>query len=185
MVHSITRFCIAVLIGVGATLACQLHGDEAKKFVGTWLPPLDGFLLISTSAQNTTLPQSAPVVQISAPAAAVTSSEMTQQLKTMASDLADAQRNLGQLPDITRNLADTRRSLEELAAKQEQIAQSIATLERFEQDVKQRLASAPQSRSVPLPPRKPTQQSAAQSSAVEASSVPAAVLSTQQRLPLR
>jgi chromosome segregation ATPase len=110
---------------------------------------------------------------------------MTQQLKTMASDLADAQRNLGQLPDITRNLADTRRSLGELAAKQEQIAQSIATLERFEQDVKQRLASAPQSRSVPLPPRKPTQQSAAQSSAVEASSVPAAVLSTQQRLPLR
>jgi hypothetical protein len=115
----------------------------------------------------------------------ITSSEITQQLERMESDLAGAQRNLGQLPDITRALAGARRSLEQLAAKQEQIAQSIATLQRFEQDIKQKMVSAPQSRPVPLPPRKPPQQPAAQSSAEEASSVPAAVPATQQPLPLR
>jgi len=184
MVRAVARFCIAVLVGVSATLAWQLHGYDAGKIVGTWLPSLGRFLPIAASAQNTTLPQSAPVAQISASAAPVTSSEITQQLERMESDLAGAQRNLGQLADITRDLSGARRSLEQLAAKQEQIAQSIATLQRFEQDIKQRMASAPQSRPVPLPPRKPPQP-AAQSSDEEASSVPAALPSTQQPLPLR
>jgi hypothetical protein len=182
MVRAIARFCIGVLIGVSATLAWQLHSNDAEKIVGTWLPSLGQFLPTTTSAQNITFPQSAPVTQISA---SVPSSEITQQLSRMESDLAGAQRNLGQLADITRDLAGARRSLEQLAAKQEQIAQSVATLQRFEQDIKQRMASAPQSRPVPLPPRKPPQQPAAQSSAEEASSVPAAVPSTQQPLPLR
>ena len=184
MFRAFARFCIAVLIGVSATLAWQLHGNDAEKIVGTWLPSLGRFLPMVTSAQNTTLRQPASTAQISAPAAAVTSSEITQQLERMESDLAGAQRNLGQLADITRDLSGARRSLEQLAAKQEQIAQSIATLQRFEQDIKQRMASAPQSRPVPLPPRKPPQP-AAQSSAEEASSVPAALPSTQQPLPLR
>jgi hypothetical protein len=184
MFRAFTRFCIAVLIGVSATLAWQLHGDEAEKFVGTWFPSLNQFLPVSTSTQNITLPQSATTAPISAPAAAVTSSEMAQQLKTMASDLADARRSLGQLTELARDVADTRRNLERLAARQEQIAESIATLQRFEQDIKQRLASAPQSRSVPLPPRKPPPPTA-ESPAAPPSSVPATVPSTQQPLPLR
>jgi|SRR5580704_17278360 hypothetical protein len=70
MVRAIARFCIGVLVGVSATLAWQLHGDDADKFVGTWLPSLGRFLPMVTSAQNTTLPQSASVAQISGPAAA-------------------------------------------------------------------------------------------------------------------
>jgi len=184
MFRAFARFCIAVLIGVSATLAWQLHGNDAEKIVGTWLPSLGRFLPMVTSAQNTTLRQPASTAQISAPAAAVTSSEVTQRLETMASDIAGAQRNLGQLADISRDLADARRSLEQLAARQEQIAQSIATLQKFEQDVKQRLASAPQSGSVPLPRRKPPSL-AAESPAAPASSVPATAPSTQQPLPLR
>ena len=184
MYRAFARFCIAVLIGVSATLAWQLHGNDAEKIVGTWLPSLGRFLPMVTSAQNTTLRQPASTAQISAPAAAVTSSEVTQRLETMASDIAGAQRNLGQLADISHDIADTRRSLEQLAARQEQIAQSIATLQRFEQDVKQRLASAPQSGSVPLPRRKPPSL-AAESPAAQASSVPATAPSTQQPLPLR
>jgi len=184
MFRAFARFCIAFLIGVSATLAWQLYGEEAEKFVSTWLPSLNRFLPISTFAQNTTLRQPASTAQISAPAAAVTSSEVTQRLETMASDIAGAQRNLGQLADISRDLADARRSLEQLAARQEQIAQSIATLQKFEQDVKQRLASAPQSGSVPLPRRKPPSL-AAESPAAPASSVPATAPSTQQPLPLR
>jgi hypothetical protein len=184
MFRAFARFCIAVLIGVSATLAWQLHGDEAEKFVGTWFASLNQFLPMVTSTPNITPPQSAATAQISTPAEAVTSSEMTQQLKTMASDLADARRSVGQLTQLTRDIADTRRNLEQLAARQEQIAESLASLQRFEQDVKQRLASAPQSRSVPLPPRKPPPPGV-ESSAAQASSVPATVPSIQQPLPLR
>jgi hypothetical protein len=183
MFRAFARFCIAVLIGVSATLAWQLHGDEAEKFASAWVPSLNRFLPISTFAQNTTLRQPASTAQISAPAP-VTSSEVTQRLETMASDIGGVQRNLGQLADISHDLADMRRSLEQLAARQEQIAQSIATLQRFEQDVKQRLASAPQSGSVPLPRRKPPP-TAAESPAAQALSVPATAPSTQQPLPLR
>jgi hypothetical protein len=181
MFRAFVRFCIGVLIGVSATLAWQSHGAEAEKIIVTWLPSVARLLPNATSAQ-VAAPQSAPTAQISAPAAAITSSEMTQQLKTMANDLADAQHSLGQLTDIARDVASTRQNLEQLAARQEQIAQSIATLQRFEQDVKQSPASAPQS--VPLPRRRPTPP-AAQSSAVQASSVRPAVPSPQQPLPLR
>jgi hypothetical protein len=184
MFRAFARFCIAVLIGVSATLAWQLHGDEAEKFVSTWLPSLNRFLPIATLAQNTTFGQPASTARVSAPAAAVTPSEVTQRLETMASDIVGVQRNLAQLADISHDLADVRRSLEQLAARQEQIAQSIATLQKFEQDVKQRLASAPQSGSVPLPRRKPPPP-AADSPAAQASSVPGTAPSTQQPLPLR
>jgi hypothetical protein len=167
MVSAIIRFCVVLLIGVGATLAWQSRGDEAKALIGIWLPAVGRLLPPATSAQNTTLPQSAPDTQISAPAAALTSSEIMQQLEPMARDLAGA-----------------RRSLEQLATRQEQIAQSVLALQTFEQDTKQRLASLPQSRPVPLPPRKPPQ-AAVQSSAMQAPSAPPAPPSSQQPLPLR
>lgn len=180
MFRAFARFCIGVSIGVSATLAWQLHGDKAEKVVGTWLPSLGRFLPIFPSGQIP-LPQSAPTAQISA-ATAVSSSQMTTQLKTTANEIADAQRSLGQLTDIARDVADTRRNVEQLAARQEQIAQSIATLQKFEQDFKQRLASAPQSRSVPLPPRKPPLP-AAEPSVVQTSVAPAAPPFIQQPLP--
>ena len=183
MFRAFARFCIAVSIGVSATLAWQLHGDKAEKIVGAWIPSLSRFLPIIPSGQFP-LPQSAATAQISAPATTLSSSEMTTQLKTMANEIADAQRSLGQLTDMAGDVADTRRNVEQLAARQEQIAQSIATLQKFEQEVKQRLASAPQSRSVPLPPRKP-QLPAAEPSGVQTSSAPPAPASTQQPPPSR
>ena len=65
-------FFIAVLIGVGATLAWQSHGDDAKQIVRTWAPSLGWLFPVSTtksppdgpvSAQDAALPQSAPVTQ--------------------------------------------------------------------------------------------------------------------------
>jgi hypothetical protein len=184
MFRAFARFCIAVSIGVSATLAWQLYGDKAEKTVGIWYTSLDRLLPVSASAQNIPPRQSVPTAQISVPSAAVSSSEMAQQLKTLTSDLADAQRSLGQLTELARDVADTRRNLEQLTARQEQIAESLATLQKFEQDVKQRQGSAPQSRSVPLPPRKPPLPTS-ESSAVRASSVPSVSSSTQQPLPLR
>src|SRR6202035_175211 len=116
MFRALARFSIAVLIGVGATLASQSYGDEAREMLSAQVPSLS-WLFVSTrklapsgqgSAQNTAVPQSMPVPQPAAPAVAATTPE------------------LAQLEPMARDLAATRRSLEQFAVKQEQMAQNIA-----------------------------------------------------------
>jgi hypothetical protein len=174
MFRALTRFFFAVLIGVGATLAWQSHGDAAKQIVRTWAPSLAWLLPVSTttsppdgpvSAQNAALPQSAPLTQSAAPASAVAVGELVQQIEP-----------------ITRDLTIVRRSLEQIAAKQEQMAQNIATLQAAEQDIRQKMASPPPSR--PGSPRKPPE-AATQPSAVQSSSVPPPPPPARPPLPLR
>jgi hypothetical protein len=156
--RTLGRFFIAVLIGVGSTLAWQSHGDDAKEMVRTWAPSLGW--LVSASP-----PKSALDGQVFA-AAAVTSPELVQQLEPMA-----------------RNIAIVLFNLEQLAAKQEQMAQNIAGLQAVEQD-RQKMSSPPPSRAAPVPPRRPPQP-ATQSPAVQPSSVYAAPSSGRSPLPLR
>jgi hypothetical protein len=139
MFRTLARFFITVLIGVGATLAWQSYGDEAKETVTTWAPSL-GWLL------------SAPTTK--SPAAAETPRELVQQLEPIARDLAAVRGSVEQL--VARQ--------EELAAKQEQMGQNIATLQAVEQGIRQKTMSPPPpSRAVPGQPSKPPQQPAAQS----------------------
>ena len=150
--RAVARFFIAALIGVGVTLAWQSHGDQAKSMVGKWAPSLGWWLPVSTTKLPPDVPQSAPVTERVAPARAASSPELMQQL----------------VEPMAHDLAVIRRGLEQLAAKQEQMAQDIATLQAVEQ---QRMASPPSSQSVPIPPRKRPQE-ATQSSARQSSSVP-------------
>jgi hypothetical protein len=88
------------------------------------------------------------------PAVAATSPDPVQQLGPLAS-----------------NLDVVRRSVEQLAAKQDQMAQNIATLQAVEEDIRQKMSYTPppqQAASIPQP--KPPQPRA-QSSAVQSSSV--------------
>jgi hypothetical protein len=175
MFRALVRFFIAALIGVGATLAWQSYGEEAKEMVRTWIPSVAWLLPVSTTnsspdglmlAQEAAPPQSASVTQTSAPTAAATSPELVQ------------------LEPMARDLAVMRRSLERLAAKQEQMAQNIATVQAIDQDIRQKMSSRPPSPAVPVPPRKPPRPNA-QSSAVQSSSVPAPPPPAEPPLPLR
>jgi multidrug resistance efflux pump len=56
--------------------------------------------------------------------------------------------------EVARDLAAMRDSIDQLAAKQEQMAQTIATLQAAEQDIIQTRSSAPVSGPVSPPPRK-------------------------------
>jgi hypothetical protein len=137
-----TRFLIAVLVGVGGTLAWQSYGDAAREMVVVRAPTLAWLLSVSTTKP---------------PAVAATSADPMQQLAPLAS-----------------NLDVVRRSVEQLAAKQDQIAQNIATLQGVQEDIRQKMSYAPpspsqQAASIPQP--KPPQPRA-QSSAVQSSSVP-------------
>ena len=118
--RAIARFSFAVLIGVGATLGCQSYGDKISAIVRESAPSLGWLLPVSTRVS---------------PVAAATLPELEEQLKPMSLDLAIVRRGLEQL---TANQ-------NQFAAKQEQIAQNVATLQETEQE----------RQVVHTPPRKP------------------------------
>jgi hypothetical protein len=134
--RTLTRFLIAVLIGVGATLAWQSYGDAAREMVVAQVPTLAWLLPVSATKSRVE---------------AVTPPDPLQQLEPLAS-----------------NLYVVRRSVEQLAAKQEQMAQNIAALQAVEEDIRQKMSSAPTSpqQAASIPQQKPPQPRA-QSPAVQ------------------
>ena len=118
IVRSMIRFAAAILIGVGLTLAWQSHSDQVTEIVVNWAPPLASLL-----------PSPAPD-KSAEPAVA---SEVAQQIKLIAIDLAIVRRSVGQL---TANQ-------DQFAAKQEQMNQNLAMLKQVEDDVRQQVISAP------------------------------------------
>jgi hypothetical protein len=82
MFRALTRFSIAVLIGVGATLGWQSYGDEAKEILIAQAPALGWVLSVSTTKS--------PVV-------AATSTDPTRQLAPLASTLDGVRRSVEQL----------------------------------------------------------------------------------------
>jgi hypothetical protein len=130
--RALARFFFAVLIGVGATLAWQSYGDQAMDMVRAWDPSLGEWLPASMSK-----PAAPPV----------TSAEVQQQLKPIATDLAAVRRTIEQL---TANQ-------DQLSRTQQQMAQSIAALQAAEQQLSQKLSSPPPSKPVHVPPPKPLQ----------------------------
>jgi hypothetical protein len=154
--RTLARFFIAALIGVGAGFAWLYHGDEKSR------PDIDvaaeqtGSTPAGQMSARDAAPQSTPVTQTApAPAAAAISPELVRQFEDMARDLA-----------VMRN------SVEQLAAKQEQMAQNIATLQAAEQDIIQKMSSPPLSGPVPLPPRKKAPRVAPPKPAAQSSSAP-------------
>jgi hypothetical protein len=142
MLRSLTRFSIAVLIGVGATLGWQSYGDAAKEMVIARAPTLAWLLSISTTKP--------PVV-------ATTSPGPVQQLAPLAFNLDVVRRSVEQLAaqqeQIVQNFAA-------LQAIQEDIREKVSSTPP---------SPAPQPASIPQnnppPPR-------AQPSAVRSSSAP-------------
>ena len=132
LTRSFVRVFLAVLIGVGGTLAWQSYGGE---MVRTWAPSL-GWLL--------------PVSTIEVPAPAVTSADLQQQLKPVALDLAIVRRSVEQLAT----------NQDQLARKQDQMAQVIAGLQAAEQDISQKISVPPPPKVVHVPPPKPPQPAA-------------------------
>jgi hypothetical protein len=170
IIRAAGRYLLAVLIGVSATLAWQAYGDEGKQLLIARVPSLGWLLPVSpkspsdgvVAAQNPVVPQPMPIAHAGETSAAVSSQELVQQLQPVVNDLAIV-----------------RHSLEQLAGKQDQIAQSIATLQAAEQDIQQKISTPPAPR--PAPPRKPPQP-VAQSSAAQSGSVPSPAPSAQKPL---
>jgi hypothetical protein len=125
LTRSLVRFFVAVFIGVGGTLGWQYYGGE---MVRAWAPSL-GWLLPA-----------------SPPGPVVTATELQQQLKPMAIDLALVRRSEEQLAT----------NQDQLARKQDQMAQAMSALQAAQQEFTQQilvLAPPPTPKPVHVPPK--------------------------------
>jgi hypothetical protein len=137
--RTLTRFSIAVLIGVGATLGWQ--SDAAKEMLVARAPTLAWVLSVSTTKS--------PVV-------AATSTDPMQQLAPLASNLDVVRRSVEQLAAKQEQMAQ---NIAALQAVEEDIRQKISSTPP---------APAQQAASIPQPklPQPKAQSSAVQSSSV-------------------
>lgn len=126
MLRAVTRFTIAVLIGVGATLGWQAYGDMAKQMLAARAPELAWALAY--------VPTTPPVAVAAA---------------------APANPSL-QLEPVMTGLDIIRRSVEQLAVKQEQMARNIAALQAVDEEIRQKVSSPPPAQpAAAAPPPKP------------------------------
>ena len=140
--RTLARFFIAVLIGIGATLAWQSHGDAAREMVVARAPSLGWLLSVSTTKSA---------------AGAVTAPDPMPQLEPLASNLDVVRRSVEQLAAKQEQMAQ---SIATLQAVEEDIRQKMSSLPPF-----------PSQQAAPIPQYKPSQPRA-QSSAVQSSSMP-------------
>jgi predicted negative regulator of RcsB-dependent stress response len=116
MVSALARFFIAVLIGVGATLAWQSYSDEAIEMVRTEAPSFAWLLPVSKAKPP-------PDDQRSTTAAA-----SSPQLERLELSLLVVRRSVEQLALMVEQLSAKQ---DQLAAKQDQMSQ-IALLKSLE-----------------------------------------------------
>jgi len=140
--RTLTRFLIAVLIGIGATLAWQSHGDAARDMVVARAPSLGWLLSVSTTKS---------------PAVAATAPDPVQQLEPLASNLDVVRRGVEQLTAQQEQMAQ---NIAALQAVEEDIRQKLSSP-----------PPSPSQQAAPIPQYKPPQPRV-QSSAVQSSSVP-------------
>ena len=162
--RNLARFLVTACIGVAATLAWQSYSGTAEQMIANSAPQLGWLLSLPAidppSGREIAVEQpSPPAVQASAPQAAsaqaagvaptasepaappapTTSSPESQQLATMAHDLAAV-----------------RQSVEQFAASQEQMARDIAKLQTAGQDLRRRISALPPAATTarkPVPPQ--------------------------------
>jgi len=141
LLRSLTRFSIAALIGVGATLGWQSYGDAAKEMVIARAPTLAWLLSISTTKP---------------PVASATSPDLVQLLAPLALNLDVVRRAVEQLAAKQEQMAQ---NITALQAVEEDIRQKMSSTPPAPD---QQAASIPQ----PKPPQPKAQPSALRSSSV-------------------
>jgi hypothetical protein len=107
--RTLTRFSIAVLIGVGATLGWQSYGDEVKEMLVAQAPMLGLLLSVSTTKS---------------PVAAATPTDTTRQLAPLASNLDAVRRSVEQLAARQEQMAQ---NIAALRAAEENVRQRTSS----------------------------------------------------------
>src|SRR6516162_5643237 len=145
------RSLIIFCIGVAATLAWQSYGDATREMIASSYPRL-GWLAPKTVAVETT----AEITSSIAPASTSDSEEKTVAAENppeRTSPIAPAITSDSQ--EIKAILMAVRQNVDQLAARQQQMANDIATLKATERNLLRNISSAASARPAAAPARKP------------------------------
>ena len=134
MARATARFVVIVLIGVGATLAWQAYGDQARAMLATMDPSL---------AWLAPLPAAPP----SPAAAAISAADLAQLIKPLAADIAGVRHDLEQLAA----------KQDQLAANQGQVMQGLSTLAAVEREIGVKISAVAAPKPVHPQPHRPAQ----------------------------
>jgi hypothetical protein len=126
--RTLTRFSIAVLIGIGATLGWQSYGDAAREMVVAQAPTLAWLFSVSTTKS---------------PALAATSPDPVQQLGPLASNLDVVRRSVEQLAAKQEQMSQ---NIATIQAVEEDIRQKMSAP-----------SPSPSQQAAPIPLHKPPQ----------------------------
>jgi hypothetical protein len=107
ILRTLTRFCIAVLIGVGATLGWQSYGDAAREMLAARAPELASLLPVSATKPR-----------------AITPANPALQLEPLASNLEIVRRSVEQLAARQEQMAQ---NISALQAIDEDIRQKVSS----------------------------------------------------------
>jgi hypothetical protein len=140
--RSITRLCIAGVLGAGAAIAWRTYGDQVGEMVNSWARPIDR-LLFASSAKS-------PPPVVSGPAAP---SEMVKQIET-----------------ATRAVSEIRSTADQMVAKREQADSKTAPPPAADQNSKPASQTAEPAKQITLAGEsaKEAPQAAAQPNATQA-----------------
>jgi len=137
------RFLIAVGVGIGGTLAWQVHGDAARQMIATAYPERLGWIAPPAAPA----PESAPAALASAAPPAPSVDE--EHLKAMAVDLAAMRQSVEQLAG---QVASGQRQVSDEIAK---LGDEVGKLQATEQDILNRIPPPPPQRPAAAPARRP------------------------------
>jgi len=129
--RALTRYLIAVCIGVAATLAWQSYHEMATQIIASWAAQ-HGWLpawLSSYAEPAKTDPPPGPKITAERPSPAATPAAASSDLQAFEA--------------ITLSLAAMRQRVEQLATTQEEMVTDISKLQAGEQDILRKISAAP------------------------------------------
>jgi hypothetical protein len=169
--RAVTRFLIAVCVGVAGSLAWQSYGGAAREMIANRIPQLAIPQLAWISSRPVTTETAAPAattqtatssaIEASAPQPAAaqaapvaqTATEQTAATPAAATVPAAPSPNQQQLDAMARDIGALRQSVDQLVARQEQMARDMARLQAAE--TPRHRVSAPPPRVAAVPAHKP------------------------------
>jgi hypothetical protein len=138
-----TRYLVAILIGVAATLAWQSYGEATKQIIAAsgpklgWSPEAKQMIASGIQQLGWTKPSAGPentAPQQIAPKASTAPSLDPAQVRQMVQSLAALRESVQQLVASQESLAALAQTVDRLAAAQDQMARAIDTIQAAKQE---------------------------------------------------
>jgi hypothetical protein len=150
--RAFTRYLVAILIGVAATLAWQSYGEATKQIIAAsapklgWSPEAKQMIASGIQQLGWTKPSAGPentAPQQIAPKASTAPSLDPAQVQQMVQGLAALRESVQQLVAGQESLAALRQTVEQITAGQDQMAREIDKLQAADQEILVKIPEPP------------------------------------------